>query len=117
MYAAVISEMPKAAGVVKFDLSVAAARGEDCTVARREYGEGCYGGEALFVAREEAEEEDDGYLVTYVHDELNVESWLYVMDAKSSDLEIVARVRLPTRVPYGFHGLFVHEKDLKLLSG
>lgn len=119
MYAAVISEMPKAAGVVKLDLSIAEAGGGDCAVARREYGLGLYGGEVYFVAREAenpAIGEDDGYLVTYVHDEVKNESWLYVMDAKSRDLEIVARVRLPGRVPYGFHGLFLHEKDLKLLS-
>lgn len=116
MYAAVIAdEMPKAAGVVKLDLSIAAAAGGgDCTVARRVYGAGCYGGETYFVARDiPAEEEDDGYLVTYVHDENTMESWFWVMDAKSPALDIVARVRLPGRVPYGFHGLFVSQSQLK----
>ncbi|KAH6820441.1 nine-cis-epoxycarotenoid dioxygenase 4 [Perilla frutescens var. hirtella] len=116
LYAAVIAEMPKAAGMVKLDLSIATAGGGDCTVASREYGSGCYGGESYFVAREAenpAAEEDDGYLVTYVHDENSMESWFWVMDAKSPTLEIIARVKLPGRVPYGFHGLFVPEDDLK----
>lgn len=104
--------MPKAAGVVKLDLS--RAGDGDCTVARRVYGAGCYGGETYFVARDTAAEaeEDDGYLVTYVHDEKRMESWFWVMDAKSPDLDIVARVRLPGRVPYGFHGLFVSQNQL-----
>ncbi|XP_047974500.1 probable carotenoid cleavage dioxygenase 4, chloroplastic [Salvia hispanica] len=115
IYAAVIVEMPKAGGVVKIDLSKVGAEGSDCTVAMREFGEGCYGGEPYFVAREGAEEEDDGYLVTYVHKESSEESWFWVMDAKSPTLEIVARVRLPGRVPYGYHGLYVPKKHLKLL--
>ncbi|CAN6825710.1 unnamed protein product [Brassica oleracea] len=57
-------------------------------------------------------EEDDGYVVTYVHDEVAGESKFLVMDAKSPELEIVAAVRLPRRVPYGFHGLFVKESDI-----
>ncbi|KAH6788429.1 hypothetical protein C2S51_003435 [Perilla frutescens var. frutescens] len=118
MYAAVIAEMPKAAGVAKLDLSIAMVEGGDCTVASRVYGPGCYGGEPYFVAREPENptaEEDDGYLVTYVHDENSMESWFLVMNAKSPTLEIIARVRLPDRVPYGFHGLFVREHHLKSL--
>ncbi|KAF3507709.1 hypothetical protein F2Q69_00009116, partial [Brassica cretica] len=60
-------------------------------------------------------EEDDGYVVTYVHDEVAGESKFLVMDAKSPELEIVAAVRLPRRVPYGFHGLFVKESDINKL--
>ncbi|KAL0297447.1 UNVERIFIED_CONTAM: putative carotenoid cleavage dioxygenase 4, chloroplastic [Sesamum radiatum] len=85
----------------------------------RLYGPGCYGGEPFFVAREPnnpAAEEDDGYLVTYVHNENTEESKFLVMDAKSPNLEIVASVKLPQRVPYGFHGLFVSEDDLNKLQ-
>ncbi|KAI3689928.1 hypothetical protein L2E82_47899 [Cichorium intybus] len=57
-------------------------------------------------------DEDDGYIVSYVHDENNGESRFLVMDAKSSTLEIVSIVKLPRRVPYGFHGLFVRESDI-----
>ncbi|KAK4389114.1 putative carotenoid cleavage dioxygenase 4, chloroplastic [Sesamum angolense] len=79
---------------------------------------GCFGGEPFFVAREPNNpnaEEDDGYVVTYVHNENTGESRFLVMDARSPSLEIIAAVRLPRRVPYGFHGLFVRDTDLNRL--
>ncbi|KAH6804449.1 hypothetical protein C2S51_032696 [Perilla frutescens var. frutescens] len=113
VYAAVIESMPKMVGVVKMDLSLSAV---DCTVASRMYGPGCYRSEPIFVAREEAEEEeDDGYLVAYVSNENTQESQFIVMDAKSATLEIVAAVKLPHRVPQGFHSIFVKESELKKL--
>ncbi|KAF5735131.1 Nine-cis-epoxycarotenoid dioxygenase 4 [Tripterygium wilfordii] len=116
VYAGVGDPMPKISGVVKLDVS----KGErqECTVASRMFGPGCYGGEPFFVAREQKNpeaEEDDGYVMSYVHDEKTGESKFLVMDAKTPDLEIVAAVKLPQRVPYGFHGLFVRESDLKRL--
>lgn len=115
VYAAIGDPMPKISGVVKLDVS----KGErkECTVASRMYGEGCFGGEPFFVARktDAGSEEDDGYLVTYVHNENTGESKFLVMDAKSPNLDIVAAVKLPQRVPYGFHGLFVRERDLNKL--
>jgi 9-cis-epoxycarotenoid dioxygenase len=110
VYAAIGNPMPKISGVVKIDV----LKGEE--VGCRIYGEGCYGGEPFFVANEDGVEEDDGYLVSYVHDEKKGESRFIVMDAKSSELEIVAEVKLPRRVPYGFHGLFVSESDMRNLS-
>ncbi|AES95418.1 putative oxidoreductase [Medicago truncatula] len=110
IYAAIGNPMPKFSGVVKIDV----LKGEE--VGCRLYGEDCYGGEPFFVAREDGEEEDDGYLVSYVHDEKKGESRFLVMDAKSPEFEIVAEVKLPRRVPYGFHGLFVKESDITRLS-
>lgn len=113
VYAAVGDPMPKISGVVKLDLEIDGKK--ECTVAERMFGHGCYGGEPFFVARDpedEEAEEDDGYLVSYLHDENTGESKFVVFDAKSPDLEVVAEVRLPQRVPYGFHGIFVREKDL-----
>ncbi|PON83793.1 Carotenoid oxygenase [Trema orientale] len=112
VYAAVGDPMPKISGVVKLDVSSGRERRE-CEVARRMYGPGCYGGEPFFVAKENPVEEDDGYLVSYVHDERSGESRFLVIDAKSPQLQIVASVKLPRRVPYGFHGLFVRESDLQ----
>uniref|UniRef100_A0A2N9F7J5 Carotenoid cleavage dioxygenase 4 n=1 Tax=Fagus sylvatica TaxID=28930 RepID=A0A2N9F7J5_FAGSY len=117
VYAAVGDPMPKISGIVKLDLK----KGErkECSVATRMYGQGyCYGGEPFFVAKEEGNpnaDEDDGYVVSYIHDEKAGESRFLVMDAKSPNLDLVATVKLPRRVPYGFHGLFVKESDLNNL--
>ncbi|KAK9275551.1 hypothetical protein L1049_022818 [Liquidambar formosana] len=113
VYAGVGDPMPKISGVVKLDVSEGERK--ECTVACRMFGPGCYGGEPFFVAREAGGEEDDGYVVTYVHDEKAGESRFLVMDAMSPNLDIVAAVKLPRRVPYGFHGLFVRESDLNKL--
>ncbi|KAL6320554.1 hypothetical protein AAG906_007633 [Vitis piasezkii] len=99
--------IPKMSGVVKIDLEL------ECEVSRRLYGAGCFGGEPLFVAKDGASEEDDGYIVSYVHDEKSGTSRFVVMDAKSQTLDVVAAVKLPRRVPYGFHGLFVKDGDIK----
>ncbi|KAJ6410075.1 hypothetical protein OIU84_009553 [Salix udensis] len=78
---------------------------------------GCFGGEPFFVSREanapkpNYEDEDDGFVVSYVHDETSGQSNFIVMDAKSPNLDIVAKVELPRRVPYGFHGLFVRKNS------
>ncbi|KAK4401025.1 putative carotenoid cleavage dioxygenase 4, chloroplastic [Sesamum angolense] len=118
IYAAEGGRVSSRAGLVKIDLSLSTPNSDDCVVANRLYDPGCYGGEPFFVAREPdnpAAEEDDGYLVIYVHNENTEESKFLVMDAKSPILEIVASVKLPQRVPYGFHGLFVSEDDLQKL--
>ncbi|KAK4486288.1 hypothetical protein RD792_008958 [Penstemon davidsonii] len=110
----------KLVGVVKLDLSLSSKSFHNCTVAHRQYGPSWSwsGSEPFFVAREPnnpAAEEDDGYLVAYVHDENTQESKFLVMDAKSPTLEIISAVKLPGRVPSGFHGLFVKESDLNKL--
>ncbi|KAL0327699.1 UNVERIFIED_CONTAM: putative carotenoid cleavage dioxygenase 4, chloroplastic [Sesamum angustifolium] len=102
-------------GIVKLDLSLAVIDSNDCTVASRFYEPGWFGGEPFFVAREPndpAADEDDGYLITYIHEENGEGAKFLVMDAKSPTLEIIATVKLPRRVPYGFHGIFVSESDL-----
>ena len=53
--------------------------------------------------------EDAGYLVTYVHDEGKDESCMAVYDAHTMSSTPVARVALPQRVPYGFHGEWLSE--------
>ncbi|KAL7150559.1 hypothetical protein ABFS83_05G120700 [Erythranthe nasuta] len=116
-YAGIVAQPMTLVGVVKIDLSV-----EDSAsggiVASRLYGPGCSGSEPFFVPREPenpSAEEDDGYLVAYIHDENTQESKFLVMDAKSPTLETVAAVKLPGRVPTGFHGLFIKESDLNKL--
>lgn len=56
--------------------------------------------------------EDDGYLVTYVHDDGKGGSECVIYSAKTMSSQPVARIMLPQRVPYGFHGEFVTEAEL-----
>nr|BAM63317.1 carotenoid cleavage dioxygenase [Chrysanthemum x morifolium]BAM63318.1 carotenoid cleavage dioxygenase [Chrysanthemum x morifolium] len=118
IYCGVGDPMPKISGVVKLDISLSEVDHRECIVASRMFGHGCFGGEPFFVAKEPENPyagEDDGYIVSYVHNEITDVSRFVVMDAKSPTLEIVAAVKLPHRVPYGFHGLFVREKYLTTL--
>ncbi|CAN0922542.1 Carotenoid 9,10(9',10')-cleavage dioxygenase 1 [Linum grandiflorum] len=54
----------------------------------------------------ESGDEDDGWLLTFTHNEDTDTSMLYILDAKTMEEDPVAKVRLPYRVPYGFHGAF-----------
>ncbi|KZV31728.1 putative carotenoid cleavage dioxygenase 4, chloroplastic-like [Dorcoceras hygrometricum] len=114
IYSAMLKTPEMSVGLVKLDLSINAC--DDCIVASRLYGPGCIGGEPIFVPNDPSNmdaEEDDGYLITYMHNENTNESTFLVMDAKSPSLETVAVVKLPQRVPSGFHGLFVPEDKLQ----
>jgi len=80
-----------------------------------EFGLGKSAGECVFVPRKEAESEDDGYLITFVYDEHTDSSELYVLDAKQlddSEKAVVARIALPRRVPYGFHGKWITREQI-----
>ena len=63
-------------------------------------------GEPVFVPAEGAEHEDDGYLMTFVHDADSDTSRFVIMDASTMDATPVASVELP-RVPSGFRGSWV----------
>ncbi|KAJ0643000.1 putative carotenoid oxygenase [Helianthus annuus] len=110
--------MMRASGVVKLDVTTSEEEHEglnECTMASRMYEDNCFGGEPFFIERDPenpCSEEDDGYVVSYVHDESSGESRFLVMDARSPTLEVVAAVKLPQRVPYGLHGIFIRENDL-----
>lgn len=73
------------------------------------HGKDRYAGEALFVPRAGSASEDDGWLLTYVFDENRGKSELVILDAQSLDSTPTARILLPVRVPYGFHGAWIPE--------
>lgn len=56
--------------------------------------------------------EDDGFLISYLHNEETGESSFVVFNAATMSAEPLVRVALPRRVPYGFHGLHVTEQQL-----
>jgi carotenoid cleavage dioxygenase-like enzyme len=67
-------------------------------------------GEGYFVPA--ADGEGEGWVLTYVWDRTTNLSALAVFDAQAMADGPVARVELPVRVPFGFHGLWVDEADL-----
>ncbi len=78
-----------------------------------DHGPGRAAGEPVFVAREGGTAEDDGWLVTFVHDLGENTTDFVVMDAADFDrADYVARVRLPQRVPFGFHGNWVSDRSV-----
>ncbi|KAJ4726605.1 9-cis-epoxycarotenoid dioxygenase [Melia azedarach] len=104
-YLALAEPWPKVSGFAKVDLST----GE---VKKFIYGDQRYGGEPLFLPRDpNSENEDDGYILAFVHDEKEWKSELKIVNAMTLELE--AAVKLPSRVPYGFHGTFISAKDLE----
>ncbi len=56
---------------------------------------------------ENATSEDDGYLMTFVHDETTNTSHLSILDASDIAAAPLAEVHLPRRVPAGFHGSWI----------
>ncbi|XP_021912644.1 9-cis-epoxycarotenoid dioxygenase NCED3, chloroplastic-like [Carica papaya] len=104
-YLAIAEPWPKVSGFAKVNLITG-------DVQRFIYGDRRYGGEPFFLPRNKncEEEEDDGYVLTLVHDEKTWKSELQIVNAMN--LEVEASVKLPSRVPYGFHGTFVDSNQL-----
>jgi 8'-apo-carotenoid 13,14-cleaving dioxygenase len=75
-----------------------------------DHGPGRAAGEPVFVARQGGEAEDDGWLLTFVHDLGEGTTDFVVMDAAELERGYVAKVPLPQRVPFGFHGNWVSDR-------
>ena len=75
-----------------------------------DHGPGRAAGEPVFVVRPGGQEEDDGWLVTFVHDGNTGSAEFVVIDAQDFARGYVARVKLPQRVPFGFHGNWVPDR-------
>jgi carotenoid cleavage dioxygenase-like enzyme len=65
---------------------------------------GRFPGEPVFVAAPDAEDEDEGVLLSVVLDGEHGNSFLLVLDAQ--DLSELARAEVPHHIPFGFHGQF-----------
>ena len=72
-----------------------------------ELGAGRSGGEGVFAKRAGAASEDDGYVIMFVWDETLGQSECLIIDAQNFEGAPVARIRIPHRVPYGFHAGWV----------
>ena len=68
--------------------------------------------EGFFAADEPDGDEGEGWLLTFLYDRTVDRSSLGIFDAQAVPDGPVARIHLPVRVPYGFHGLWIPEDDL-----
>jgi len=94
------TDLPKFDGLLKVDLET-----QDVQV--HQFGTGCYGGEGVFVPRPGATEEDEGWLMTFMHDEIQNQSELVIMNSQAMMDAPIARILMPQRIPYGFHGTWI----------
>jgi carotenoid cleavage dioxygenase len=90
-------------GVVKYDLDA------DTSQARH-YAPSEVSGEHVFAPDPDGTAEDDGWLLSFVTDRATDTTDLVVLDARDVAAEPVARVRIPRRVPIGFHANWLPDR-------
>ena len=95
-----LGEMSLFDGLLKYDL-------ETGKTEIHSFEPNCYGGEAVFVPHPKANSEDHGWLLTFVYNEDSDSSEVIILDAQNFTQNAIARIILPQRVPYGFHGAWV----------
>ena len=69
-----------------------------------DYGPGRMTSEPVFVRKPGAAAEDEGWILSYVYDPKRNLSDVVILDAQDFAGEPIATIRLPVRVPFGFHG-------------
>ncbi|RBQ17886.1 dioxygenase [Spongiactinospora rosea] len=92
---------PERSEIYAYDLADGGVR----AVHRFPSGQTC--GEAVFVAAGSAAGENDGYLMTFVHDRATDRSHLAILNAADLAAPPLAEVHVPVRVPAGFHGNWI----------
>ncbi len=83
--------------IVKYDLATGQRSVHD-------FGPAVLSGEPVFVPAGDHVGEDEGHLMTYVHDVSTGVSSFVILDAHDLGASPVAVIPLPQRVPQGFHG-------------
>ena len=89
-------------GVVRFDSATQ-------TKEKYDFGAGRFGAESPCAPRDGSTGEADGYLVSFVNDLADDRAEIIVLAADDIAAGPVARIRLPMRVPAGFHATWVRE--------
>ncbi len=91
---------PSINALVQYDLEAGGTTVHD-------FGPGRVPAEGVFVPASADAAENEGFVLTYLHDEADEASQLVILDAQNFDAAPLASVPLPQRVPYGFHGNWV----------
>jgi 8'-apo-carotenoid 13,14-cleaving dioxygenase len=85
---------------------------ESGTTEAHEYGHGRGGAEPIFVPKADGTAEDAGWILSVVYDATTDSSELCILDAEDITGPEVARIHLPQRVPFGFHGNWVSDRSV-----
>ena len=95
---------PGFAGHLKFDFETGVSELHD-------YGSGYVPAEPVFIAAPgSSANSDEGWVLNYVYDEGLNKSELVILDATKFTAAPVARIKLPQRVPFGFHGSWIPDR-------
>mmetsp|Transcript_145887 Transcript_145887/g.406344 ORF Transcript_145887/g.406344 Transcript_145887/m.406344 type:complete len:565 (-) Transcript_145887:110-1804(-) len=96
-------------GITKWDMKEKRAAGELL------YPAGWIGGEPIFIPRPTGtgDPSDDGFLATFLFGPHGDSTDFAVFDARAFSEVPVARLRVPRRVPVGFHGAWLDEASLQ----
>jgi len=93
-------------GLLKYDITTGTI------LDQYNYGEGIYGSEAPFAPRVGSQSEDDGYLVTFTTDTEDWSSYCLIFHAQHIGEGPIARLKMPHRLPSGFHTRWVSGESL-----
>lgn len=77
------------------------------TTVTHDYGHDYISGEVIFVPKHATAQEDEGWLISYVHRLDGGNSKVLILDAQQVAQQPVASIELPVRVPLGFHANWV----------
>ncbi len=86
---------------------------ETGSTASYSFGANWVTGEAVFVAREGAQTENDGWLMSYLHALDGSPSKVVILDAQYIQKGPIATIHLPVRVPVGFHCNWMDDRKLR----
>ncbi len=95
-----VEDMPTFDGEMKYD-------NETGEIEMHYFGDHAESGEAVFVPRIGSTKEDDGYVICFVYDRNAGTSECQILDAQNWHADPVAKIKIPQRVPHGFHAAWV----------
>ena len=92
-------------GVIRYDRTTGASESHSIP-------EGDQNSEPIFIPRSKDCSEDDGFVVTCVYRQASDTTDVVILDAANIAREPLATVRLPRRIPAGFHGAWLGPEAL-----
>jgi carotenoid cleavage dioxygenase len=108
-YGWVSGSRPEATGGMNAPGIVARYDMTDGSKTIHDFGAHAHPGEFVFVQETSSSGEDEGWAMGFVYDDASDTTDLVILDASDLAKPPVARVHLPRRVPFGFHGSWIDD--------